>query len=249
MPSQPAPKTPESGPAPVSFVDDGKNTIASQLVAQLREAIVSGALPAGSKINLDQARTQFHVSLSPLREALARLISDGLVLFEDNRGYRVAPISLANLEEITRLREQFECFALREAMRLGDLAWESDVMRALHLVNRTERDATRPETLEAWEAAHRAFHLTLIAGCGMPILLGFCSMLLNLNDRYRRIFLTSNPGDRSVRDEHQAIADAAVGRRADEACELLRRHIERTGANVRMRLAPVLAEAGAAHAG
>jgi DNA-binding GntR family transcriptional regulator len=236
MPSQPAPKTLESGPAPVSFVDDGKNTIASQLVAQLREAIVSGALPAGSKINLDQARTQFHVSLSPLREALARLISDGLVLFEDNRGYRVAPISLANLEEITRLREQFECFALREAMRLGDLAWESDVMRALHLVNRTERDATRPETLEAWEAAHRAYHLTLIAGCGMPILLGFCSMLLNLNDRYRRTFLKRTSGDRNVMLEHSEIAQAAVARDADYACERLREHLARTGTNLRRHL-------------
>ena len=91
-----------------ALVDDGKNTIASQLVERLREAIVSGQIEAGTKINLDRARESFGVSLSPLREALARLIPDGLVIFEDNRGYRVAPVSLANLREITRLADRMD---------------------------------------------------------------------------------------------------------------------------------------------
>src|ERR1700722_16992819 len=55
--------------------DDAGNTKASQLVDRLREAILSGALPPGSKINLDRVRHEFDVSLSPLREALARLIA------------------------------------------------------------------------------------------------------------------------------------------------------------------------------
>ncbi len=224
------------GTAPIPGADDGKNTISSQLVARLREAIISGAMPAGAKINLDAAKTEFQVSLSPLREALARLISDGLVLFEDNRGYRVAPVSLADFEEIARLRDQFETYALREAMRRGDLAWESDVMRALHFLNRTERDAARPETLEAWEGAHRTFHLTLIAGCGMPILLRFCSMLLNLNDRYRRTFLRRTSGDRDVMMEHSEIAQAAVARDGDYACERLGEHLSRTATNLRRHL-------------
>ena len=57
-----------------ALVDNGKSTIASQLVERLREAIVSGQLEAGAKINLLRAREIFSVSLSPLREALARLI-------------------------------------------------------------------------------------------------------------------------------------------------------------------------------
>jgi DNA-binding GntR family transcriptional regulator len=220
-----------------SFVDDGKNTIASQLAARLREAVVSGQLEAGSKINLDRAKQQFHVSLSPLREALARLISDGLVEFQDNRGYRVAPVSLANLEEITSLREELEAYALREAMTVGDVNWEGDVMRSLHRLNRTERDASRPETLEQWEALHREFHLTLIAGCNKPLLLSFCKVLLNLNDRYRRTFLRATSGDRNVSVEHSEIAQGAVARDMDYACAKLRDHIHRTGTNLRKHLA------------
>ncbi|MCR5859947.1 GntR family transcriptional regulator [Mesorhizobium sp. J428] len=219
------------------FVDDGKNTIASQLVDRLREAIISGQLEAGAKINLEKARSIFQVSLSPLREALARLISDGLVTFEDNRGYRVAPMSLADLEEITSLRLEFELFALREAIRLGDAAWEGNVVRALHRLNKEERDAERPATLEAWEQIHRQFHLTLISGCGKPHLMNFCSVLLNLNDRYRRTFLRATSGDRNVAFEHSEIAHAAVARDADYASRKLHDHIRRTGGNLLTHIA------------
>ncbi len=219
------------------FVDDGKNTIASQLVDRLREAIISGQLEAGTKINLEKARSIFQVSLSPLREALARLISDGLVTFEDNRGYRVAPMSLADLEEITSLRLEFELFALREAITHGDSAWEGNVVRALHRLNKQERDADRPETLEAWEQIHREFHLTLISGCGKPHLMNFCSVLLNLNDRYRRTFLRATSGDRNVAFEHSEIAHAAVARDSDYASRKLHDHIRRTGGNLLTHIA------------
>ncbi|MBB2674776.1 GntR family transcriptional regulator [Rhizobium sophoriradicis] len=228
--------TEEDAPS-AAFADDGKNTIGSQLASRLREAIISGELEAGSKINLDRARKTFNVSLSPLREGLARLISDGLVEFQDNRGYRVAPISLANLEEVTTLREELEVFALRESIRVGDVEWEGNIMRALHRLNRSERDAARPETLEHWEALHREFHLTLISGCGKPLLLHFCNLLLNLNDRYRRAFLVRTSGDRNVGQEHSEIAQGAVARDVEYACEKLRQHIHRTGTNLRNHLA------------
>ena len=224
-----------------AFVGDSTNTIATQLLDRLREAIVSGQLKAGSKINLSRVRESFGVSLSPLREALARLIADGLVEFEDNRGYRVAPVSLANLEEITWLRGEFETLALRQAMTVGDVDWEGDVMRALHRLNRTDRDAARPETLEQWEKRHQEFHLTLIAGSRMLVLVEFCRVLLNLNDRYRRTFLQHTSGDRNVSVEHSEIAQGAVARDIEFACDRLRDHIHRTGMNLRHYLADKIA--------
>jgi DNA-binding GntR family transcriptional regulator len=219
-----------------SRADDAGNTKASQLVERLREAILSGALPPGSKINLDRVRHEFEVSLSPLREALARLIAFGLVELHDNRGYSVAPISLSNLAEITRLRVEFESLALTAAIASGDLRWESEVMRALHLMNRSLRDPADPKTLEAWEHAHRDFHMALLAGCGMPLLLNFCLVLHNLNDRYRRAFLLTHGGDRNVVVEHSEIAQGAVARDRDYACAKLREHIQRTGVNLHKRL-------------
>ncbi|MBR0859128.1 GntR family transcriptional regulator [Bradyrhizobium liaoningense] len=224
---------------PVSAVGD-KNTIATTLVGRLREAILRGEIPPGSKINLEKVRRGFSVSLSPMREALARLTAAGLVELHDNRGYSVAPVSLSNLKEITKLRAEFETFALAVAMQEGGLAWESDIIRALHRLNRIERVPSDPMTLEAWELAHRDFHLTLIQGCGMPILVNFCSSLHNLNDRYRRIFLVRTGGDRNVEQEHSQIAHATVARDVEFARARLREHILRTGLNLQEAIRPNL---------
>jgi len=216
--------------------DDAKNTLASHLVDRLREEILSGNLAPGSKINVENIRRNFGVSLSPLREAFARLIAVGLVELHDNKGYSVAPISLSNLIEITQLRVDFESLALSNAVARGDINWESDVMRALYKLNRTVRDQSDVKSLDAWERAHRQFHLTLIAGSNMPMLVNFCDILHNLNDRYRRIFLVKRGGDRNVANEHSEIAQAAVARDSVVACEKLREHIQRTGINLKQIL-------------
>ena len=56
------------------------------------------------------------------------------------------------------------------AVARGDINWESDVMRALYKLNRTVRDQSDVKSIDAWERAHRQFHLTLIAGSNMPML-------------------------------------------------------------------------------
>lgn len=215
-------------------------TKATRLVSLLRGAILSGAWPPDSKINLDHARRTFGVSLSPLREALARLVAVGLVVLHDNRGYSVAPVSRSDLAEITSLRVDLEVRALSAAIAAGDIAWESDVMRALYRLGRTARDPARPETLEAWEDAHRDFHMTLLSACGQPRLLQFCETLHNLNDRYRRVFLLASGGDRDIAAEHEAIAVATTSRDAVHASAALAAHITRTGDNLLARLATTL---------
>lgn len=216
--------------------DDGKHTKASQISTTLRDAIIDGYLEQGSKINLHRVRKEFGVSLTPLREALARLIPDGLVRFEDNRGYSVTPMSEDNLREVTQLRVEFETFALAEACRRGDESWRPDVIASLHRLNKCKRDASKPETLAEWEILHQDFHLALISGCGMTLLTEFCKKLMNLNDRYRRAFLNATSGDPRVAQEHNEIAAAAVSGDADYACQLLREHIQRTGQNLHQHL-------------
>ena len=98
-------------------------------------------------------------------------------------------------------------------------------------MSRITRDPADAETLTRWEAAHAEFHMTLIAGCNMPLLQNTCRVLHNLNDRYRRIFLRTEGGDRNVAAEHTEIATLAVRREIEPACDSLRNHIQRTGTN------------------
>lgn len=211
-------------------------TLSSTLLAKVRSSIMRGDLMPGTKLNLDRMRATYGVSLSPLREALCRLESEGLVTIVDQRGYRVAPVSSDNLAEVIRLRVELECLAAKEAMEHGDAEWEGQILAALHKLNRCKRTSRSGEEQEAWEAAHRVFHAELIAACRMPLLRQFCETLHDQSDRYRRIFLKSHEPDRSVPTEHQMIAEAIIARRIRDATSLLRDHIERTGRNIQAAL-------------
>lgn len=221
----------------LTFETPGKPTIAGAVEAQLRQRILRGTLEPGGRLNLDKLREDMGIGLSPLREAVTRLVSDGLIEVAAQRGYRIAPISVANLDEINALRVELEPFALRRSIANGDIEWEAAVMAALYRLNRTDRIPGNEGSLAEWEAANNAFHLTLIQRCDMPLLLKMHHSLVRMNDRYRHIYLKAVPVQRDVTQEHVAIANAAVERRADDAAALLSEHIEASTINLRRLIA------------
>jgi GntR family carbon starvation induced transcriptional regulator len=203
------------------IVPPRKETISSRVLADLRGAILQADLSPGAKINLDHLRHRFDTSISPLREALARLTADGLVVFEDQRGFRVATVSRAELDDLYALRTDLEVMALQDAMIRGGMDWESGVIRALHRLHRTSAN----DSPEDWQAAHRVLHHALIAGATRPLLLQTCAGLADLCRRYRA--LAGSVGDgQDGPDSHDAIATAAASRDADTAVQSLRRHLQ-----------------------
>ena len=204
-------------------------TLASSVAGRLRTAIIAGDMAPGSKVNIDRVRDQLGVSLSPLREALSRLFSEGFLTFQDKRGYRVAPVSARDLRQIIQLRINLETLALREAIELGDHRWEEAVVQRLAELRAIHCDPEDPHSVEMWELAHRNVHVVLLSACEMPLLLQFVQTLHDLYDRYRRIFLAAPHDPRDPMAEHVEVATAAIERRKSDAITLLRRHIERTG--------------------
>jgi GntR family carbon starvation induced transcriptional regulator len=217
----------ESAPA----AQNGPVTLVTGIVDQLRFEILGGKIQPGAKLRPDDLKNKFEVSLTPVREALMRLSSEGLVISEDQRGFRVAPVSLQNLKEVTELRVALECLALRLSIEAGDLAWESNIVAAAHrLAALTSRRSGAAAVInEEWELWHRKFHLALIAACNMPLLIAFCKTANDLCDRYRRLYLPIiRPVDRLK--EHNRIAAAACKRDVARAVKLLTDHIRRTEA-------------------
>ena len=178
------------------------------------------------------------MSVSPVREALARLVAAGLVEGEHNRGYRVTSLSLADLDDLVRTRILVEGWALERSIEHGDEHWEAKLMSTLHLLERLPRqqEDTRLHD-ERWEARHADFHEALLSACGSQILLEFCKALYDRADRYRRFSLSVETGKRDVGGEHRAIRDAALARDAVKARALLAAHYENTAAFVRRYLA------------
>ena len=154
-------------------------SLTSQLTQSLRDELLNGTFRPGQQLRLNQLSQQFHVSLSPLREALSRLAAEGLVIAQDQRGYQAAPVSVRNHQEITELRTMLEPHALRISMQQGGEDWEVAVLAAHHRLQQVEkRAASDPEALAEWEIRHREFHLMLIGGGQMPVLAQFCEKLL-----------------------------------------------------------------------
>lgn len=207
----------------------GSATLATSVSARLREAILDGEIPPGTHLTLRDLSASFGVSLSPLREALSRLSTENLVSAEDQRGFRVAPVSSANCREISKIRVELETLALRESIRNGDDEWEGNVAAAFHRLSKAEKQIwTAGEKRAEWERLHKSFHQALISASGMPMLIEMCGRLSDMADRYRRLFLTRQPPSRDVPTEHAAIYQATLERDADKAAHLLRAHIERT---------------------
>ena len=205
-------------------------TRATSVFDALRADIVGGRFEPGGKLAIEALAERYGASATPLREALNRLVADGLVERREQRGFAVAPISAADLAEITKTRCWLEEIALRQSIAARDAQWEEALVLAHHRLARTPRSLseTHFEDNPAWEPLHRAFHRALIAGCGSRWLLGFCEQLADQHLRYRRLSAPRAFAKRGVKSEHQALMEAAVAGHADEAVALLRAHFERT---------------------
>lgn len=214
---------------------NGTATRATSLYDQLRNDLLGGALEPGSKLAIEALADRYRTSATPLREALNRLVSDGLVERREQRGFVVAGISADDLAEITKTRCWLEEIALRESIAARTTAWEEDLVLAHHRLARTPRSLsdTRFEDNPAWEPLHRAFHRALIGGCGSRWLLSFCEQLADQHHRYRRLSAPRAFSRRSVKNEHQQLLEAAIAGHADEAVRLLHAHFERTAKIIR----------------
>jgi DNA-binding GntR family transcriptional regulator len=220
-------------------------TLADEAVSRIREDIVKGRLTPGEKLQPDALKELYGIGTSPVREALSRLASDGLVQAESQRGFFVAPVLVDELRDVADLRCRFSSLGLRRSIERGDDAWESGVVAAFYQLGKIAKSfESEPERYaEVWEQRNRAFHAALEQACGSPWLRHFCQMLYDQSERYRRRFVKFPRLRPEVEAEHQAVMDAALARDADRACGILEAHI-RGGAETveRLMLAEIEAE-------
>jgi DNA-binding GntR family transcriptional regulator len=219
---------PQSGDTPDA--PPSARTLAGSAYQQLRRDIIEGRLPPGSKLRVEHLKDTYGVGAGTLREALALLVSDALVVAQGQRGFHVKPISIEDFQDITRTRILLECEALRQSIESGDDVWEGRVVAAFHRLDRIEQRlaTTPPEQFDEWEERNREYHQALISGCRSAWIRHFLAILYRQAERYRRLVLTRKPIPRDLHGEHRAILDATLAHDADKACALLATHIGMT---------------------
>jgi DNA-binding GntR family transcriptional regulator len=176
-------------------------------------------------LRFEALRSVYRVSFSTLREGLSRLASEGLVVAVGQRGFRVAPVSIKEMMDLTEARVLVEREVLRRSMARGDDAWRHSLLSAFqHMDQLPEQQSSSAE----WNSAHAAFHEALGAACDSPVLKEIRANLFDRGQRYRRLAAAGRTSSRNNSHEHREIMAAAFGSDSEQACLLIERHIRRT---------------------
>ncbi|WP_432035395.1 GntR family transcriptional regulator [Streptomyces cucumeris] len=211
----------------------GKQMLSEQVYAHLRGAILRGDHAPGDALKPQDLAKEQGVSLAVVREALVRVVGEGLADRLPNRGFAVPAFSDRRWQEIAEARRSIEPVVLRMSVERGDVDWEARVRAAHHRLARTP--AYVPEGGEhysgAWSEAHRVFHRTLLEGCGNPVLLETFDRMWTASELARRWSAHRHP-DRDHADEHRRLEEAALARDAHTAAEVLAQHLTQTAAGL-----------------
>jgi DNA-binding GntR family transcriptional regulator len=191
---------------------------------RLRDAIVRGELPPGSRISQVQVAASLDISRGALREALRLLGRDGLIDARPNHQVRVAPVSLTDLDQLYAMRIVNESFAVRCTASAMSPDRANEIERSLaaleHDIEENDGRNTTP--------LHRAFHMDLYSGAETRLLRAIGDMF-DEAQRYRSYFSHEEPHFLSLgRPEHRAIASAAISGDGLQASALLTQHLART---------------------
>ena len=207
-----------------------KRTLVSAAYERVRRDIVRGVLKPGERLRFTHLADAYGFSASTLREALSRLVGDGLANFEDQRGFSVTMVSRDHLTDLLQMRQLLEEKGIRLAVERGGVDWEVGVMSAFHRLSKARRpgDADPRLVSDEWEHHHNEFHRSLLAACGSPLLLQFRDTLYLQGDRYRRLYHSYAAKERDHLGEHRLLMEAALRRDADEVSRLIREHLETT---------------------
>lgn len=199
----------------------------AEVYDDLKEELLNGAFRPGAKLAIDGLATRYTVSASAIREALARLTSDRLVVAMPQRGFHVAAISREDLLDLTEVRVEIEARCLRRSIALGDVDWEAQLLATWH---RLSRAGASPEGRghPDWAHIHARFHDDLVAACDSKWWLYLRGELYVQAERYRRMLLPQVEGIRNIEAEHREILDLVLDRQTEPAVEALTRHMQKT---------------------
>jgi len=202
---------------------------------QLRQDILLGVYEPLFKLKLDGLRKRYEASANTIREALARLVAEGFVDAEGQRGFSVADVSQSDLHDITETRILLESQAVRLSLAVADLHWEGEVVAAHYRLAKVEElahqdHARHRDLLEQYDCD---FHRTIIGGCQSQWILRFHALTYDHIMRYRSQALKGadekqvNEMLERTQSDHVVLRDTALEKDAEKLVALLQAHIQK----------------------
>ncbi len=219
----------------VRSVASANSSAVDLVTAEIRRAVLTGSLPAGEQFSIRDLAAQLGVSHIPIREALRRLESQGLIVLRQARAASVAPLSTADLTAIYRLRYVIELPLAGASAGIRTPA-QIDEMNALLEASRD----LDPEV--AWQA-HYDFHRALVHPAANVWDDRVLSTLWMAAERYTHLVFDPTritDEERSRRFEtHRVLRDAALASDSDAMTEALHEHLAANETRIREHIAPL----------
>jgi GntR family transcriptional regulator, carbon starvation induced regulator len=208
----------------------------------LRTAITFGEVEPGDRLRVIDIAGRESASPGAVREALAALATEHLVVPLPQRGFRVAPLSYSDMYDLFTTRADLEADLAARSVKQGDDNWLKTVAEAFAAM------ASTSQTFDRVAAGnHEAFHRALVAACGSAWSLRLFETVYTASERYRYFAARHLTKRRDPHQEHQDIFDAILARDSAKVRELCRAHILLTRTALSQTL-PSLDEEAEAHA-
>ena len=202
-------------------VSASRSTAHQFVLDALRDAILSGSLPAGARLIQTEIAARLGVSTTPVREAIRDLVGSGLVQSDVHRGAVVRALDSDELPEIYEIRKILETSLIDKIVENID---EQELARAEKLLEEMDRTAA-PAT---WGMLNRRFHALLTAAAHSPRLEAMVHSVADLATMTEVDAVRESPSLTIDADrEHRALLDAIRRKRPDQAREIVRRHLDR----------------------
>jgi DNA-binding GntR family transcriptional regulator len=207
----------------------GAASLTQRAYDQLRDALLDCRFESGEPLRIGELQKSLDASQGAVREALSRLTSEGLVQARPQHGFRVTPISAADLRDLTAARIEIEELCLRHAIEAGDVRWEARIVAAFHQLSRTPllEPGAQGCFNRRFVALHHAFFDVLVSSPGGFWLARVRQMLQVQELRYYGRLTSFKASERDLVGELREVMEAAIARNAARAGHLLVVHMRR----------------------
>ncbi|MBO9443852.1 FCD domain-containing protein [Phaeobacter italicus] len=206
----------------------------------LLKQLIEAKIPPEAPLRIPSLGKDSGLGVTPMREALRRLESERFVVMENNRGFRAAAVTQAELMDLEGCRLVIETALLREAIAHGDDVWEAEILSSHHLLAKAVEPAetSNLDDLRLWSDRHRGFHRALLVASRSQWLNLFYDQISNHLDRHFFSMFTGDNRSKFLRSpelishsraalgitHHTKLMEAVLARDEDRAVRLLEEH-------------------------
>lgn len=201
-----------------------RQSIPDIITNDIRERILNGDLTEGTTIRQEAVAKEYGVSRIPVREALKKLHSEGLVELGTYRGAKVTCHSLNEIEEIFDLRIMLEVDLFRRAIP----RMSADDIKTCEAILDAMEKSYESDDVDRWGGLNYDYHAALYAPAERKLTTNFLQKIGVQSDRYIRMNLSTMQQLAPATEEHRALLTHAREGNVEAGGECLFRHIERT---------------------